>query len=85
MSHKTEKTQKKPRTKLTYTSKPLPTEGVIRLPSIISALGISKTSFLDGVKANKYPAGILLSPRCRVWPVAQIRALLTELEKGGAE
>ena len=84
MSNTSDNTQRKPRNKVTYKPTQLPTEGVVRLPSVLAVLGISKTSFLNGVKANKYPAGILLSPRCRVWPVAQIRALLAELEEGGA-
>jgi predicted DNA-binding transcriptional regulator AlpA len=79
----TTNTQRK-RQKITYTPAPLPAEGVVRLPSVLSVLGISKTSFLDGVKAGKYPAGKLLSPRCRVWPVVEIRALLASLEKEAA-
>jgi prophage regulatory protein len=85
MSNTSDNTQRKPRNKVTYKPAPLPTEGVVvRLPSVLAVLSISKTSFLDGIKANKYPPGKLLSPRCRVWPVAQIRALLAELEKVGA-
>lgn len=82
MTVKTVNTQQKTRNKITYTPVPLPTEGFVRLPSVIAVLGISKSSFLDGVKAGKYPAGKLLSPRCRVWPVAEIRALLASLEQG---
>lgn len=79
----TETTQRKPRKKITYIPAPLPAEGYVRLLSILAVLGISKTSFLNGVKAGKYPAGKLLSPRCRVWPVAEIRALLDSAEKLG--
>ena len=70
----------KQRSKITYTPAPLPAEGFARLPSVLQALGISKTSFLDGVKSGKYPSGKLLSPRCRVWPVADIRNLIEEIE-----
>ena len=82
MTTRTEKTQHKPRNKLTYTPAPLPAEGVVRLPSVLAVLSISKTSFLDGVRSGKFPAGKLLSPRCRVWSVDSIRALLASLEKG---
>ena len=71
--------QEKPRNKITYTPAPLPTEGFIRLPSVLSVLGISKTSFLNGVKSRKYPTGRLLSPRCRVLAVEDIRALIEQL------
>jgi len=84
MTTKTANTQQKPRNKITYTPAPLPAEGFVRLPSIIAVMGISKTGFLDGVKAGKFPAGKLLSPRCRVWAVAEIRALLASLEKGAS-
>jgi prophage regulatory protein len=75
--------KRKPRNKITYTTSPLPAEGLVRLPSVLAVLGISKTSFLNGIKAEKYPTGKLLSPRCRVWRVEQIRALLVDL--GGEE
>jgi predicted DNA-binding transcriptional regulator AlpA len=67
-----------PRQKTTYIPRPLQDEGVVRLPSVLAFLGISKTSFLDGVKAGKFPPGKLLTPRCRVWDVAAIRALVAE-------
>ncbi|GEM_PF-502151 len=69
----------KPRNKVTYVPAPLPLEGVVRVPSILAFLNISKTSFLNGVKEGRYPAGKLLSPRCRVWDVAEIRALVAQL------
>jgi prophage regulatory protein len=74
----TNRTQK-PRNKITYTPTPLPAEGFVRLLSVLAVLGISRTSFHDGIKAGKYPAGILLSPRCRVWPVDQIRGLIARV------
>lgn len=72
--------KQKQRNKITYVPGRLPVEGVVRLPSVLGVLGISKTSFLDGVRVGKYPAGKLLSPRCRVWSVIEIRALLASLE-----
>jgi len=82
MSVNTAKPQQKPRNKITYIPAPLPAEGFVRLPSVLALLGISKTTFLDGVKSGKYPEGKLLSPRCRVYPVSEIRALLASLEEG---
>jgi prophage regulatory protein len=76
MTTENEGIQRKPRNKITYTPTPLPNEGFARLPSVLAVLGISKTSFLDGIKAGKYPEGELLSPRCRVWRVEKIRALI---------
>ncbi|WP_157204607.1 helix-turn-helix transcriptional regulator [Methylomonas koyamae] len=78
----TNKTNRKPRNKITYTPAPLPAEGFVRLPSIIAVLGISRNTFPNGVKAGKYPKGTLLTSRCRVWPVTDIRALLESLSGG---
>jgi len=71
---------KKPRKKITYIPAPLPAEGVVREPSVLAVLGISKNAFRNGVKSGIYPAGKLLSPRCRVWSVREIRAFLAALE-----
>jgi len=76
--------EKKPRNKITYTPAPLPAEGVVRLPSVLAVLGISKSSFYEGIKTGKYPPGKLLSQRCRVWSAAQIRVLLSSLEEEAA-
>ncbi len=78
----TTKTNRKQRNKITYTPAPLPAEGFVRLPSIIAVLGISKNTFLNGIKEGKYPKGTLLTARCRVWPVADIRALIERLGDG---
>ena len=77
----TKTNQEKPRNKITYTPAPLPQEGYTRLPSVLSVLGISKTSFLNGVKTGIYPPGKLLTPRFRVWAVDEIRALIEQLGK----
>jgi prophage regulatory protein len=79
MTAKPVKNQFKPPNTKTYTAKPLPAEGFVRLPSVLSVLGISKNAFLDGVKSGKYPAGKLLSSRCRVWHVDEIRRLIDVL------
>ncbi|MBF6648956.1 AlpA family transcriptional regulator [Methylobacter sp. BlB1] len=80
MKHK----QHKKRNKVTYVPTALPAEGFVRLPSILAVLGISKNTFLNGIKAGKYPAGQLLGPRTRVWAVADIRAVLAAIERGEA-
>jgi prophage regulatory protein len=74
----------KPRNKTTYKPAPLPDEGFCRLPSVLSVMGISKTSFYAGIKSGKYPKGKLLSERCRVWSVSEIRNLLSQIENESA-
>lgn len=71
----------KPRTKVTYTPKALPEddEAFVREPTVLAVFPISKTSWREGIKAGKYPEGVLLTPRCRAWKVKEIRQLLAEL------
>jgi prophage regulatory protein len=73
--------QRQPRNKVTYVARALPEEGFVRLITVLAVLGISKTSFLNGIKEGKYPGGKLLSPRCRVWEVSAIRGLLASIEQ----
>jgi len=76
--------QHQPRTKKTYIAAPLPAEGYCRKPSFLAALGISSTHFDNCVKDGRIPPGKLLTPRCRVWSVAEVRALLDSIENGEA-
>jgi prophage regulatory protein len=82
MTTKTEKKPNKPKIRktLTYRATALPPEGTVRLPTVIACLGISKNAFTAGIKAGIFPAGTLLTPRIRVWHVADIRKFLASLE-----
>jgi predicted DNA-binding transcriptional regulator AlpA len=84
MSQATTQT-KKPRKKITYLPAPLPLEGFCRKPSFMAVLGISSNAFDNGIKKGILPKGKLLSPRCRVWSVHEIRAFLASLENGGSQ
>jgi len=78
----TTKPTTKPRKRKTYVATGLPSEGFVRLPTVAKALGISANSIYNGIKAGKYPPGILLSSRTRVWDVAEIRALIEKIKRG---
>lgn len=54
----------------------LPQEGFVRLPVVISVLGIGKTTWWCGIKAGRFPQGVKLGPRTTVWRVEDIRALI---------
>lgn len=58
---------------------PLPQEGFVRLPQVLHVLGISKTTFWDGIKKGRYPAPIKIGRRIAVWKVQDIRELITQL------
>jgi prophage regulatory protein len=78
----TTKPTPKPRKSKTYVATGLPSEGFVRIPTVIRALGISEQSYRNGIKAGKYPPGILLTPRTRVFDVAEIRALIEKIKRG---
>jgi prophage regulatory protein len=46
------------------------------IPAVPPIIPISKTSFLNGVKAGKYPKPVRLAERTLVWRVADIRELI---------
>lgn len=72
----------KSRKKKTYVATGLPSEGFVRLPTFARALGVSPNTIYNGIKAGKYPPGILLTPRTRVWPVEEIRELIDRIKRG---
>lgn len=62
----------------------LPDTGFLRIKQIVGdkkagippIIPISRTSWLDGVRAGKYPPGIKLGPNTTVWRCEDIRALI---------
>lgn len=59
----------------------LPTEGFARLPQILHAIGIGKTTWWEGVKSGRFPPPVKLGPRTTAWRVEDIRALITRMAK----
>jgi len=47
-----------------------------KIPALIP---ISRTTFLNGIKEGKYPAGKKIGKRIRVWSAPSIQKLITEL------
>lgn len=64
-----------------------PIERFLSLPDIIGSrvrnipaiLPLSRTAWLDGVRAGKFPKPISLSPRRVAWRETEIRALVDRL------
>ena len=54
----------------------LPREGYARLPQVLAAIPVSKSSWWAGCKSGRYPAPVKLGPRTTVWKVSDIRALI---------
>lgn len=49
------------------------------IASVLAQLHIGRSSWLNGVKAGKYPAPIYLSPRRPVWKQSAIDSLISSL------
>ena len=58
---------------------PIPQTGFVRLPQILSAIPIGRSSWWAGVKTGKYPAPIKLSARTTVWRAEDIHALINRI------
>ncbi len=56
------------------TNFPVDPDALVRLPQILGFLSISRSNFLNGVKAGKFPAPIRLG-RSVLWRAGDIRAL----------
>lgn len=66
---------------------PFPVIGYVRLPQIIGPgkpLPISRTSWLEGVKAGIYPQPVRIGPRTVAWKVEDIRRLIDDLDAQNA-
>ncbi len=55
---------------------PLPIEGYARLPQVLAAFPVSRSTWWAGVKAGKFPKPVKLGPRTTVWKVEDLRALM---------
>ena len=60
--------------------KSLPKEGLARLPEVLEAMGIGKTTWYQGIKSGKYPKQVRPSKGTVAWRVEEIRALVANLE-----
>jgi predicted DNA-binding transcriptional regulator AlpA len=59
----------------------LPAEGYVRLPQILVAFPVSRSTWWEGCRTGKYPKPVKLSPRCTAWPVQEIRALIERTQR----
>lgn len=60
----------------------LPTQGFIRLTSILALIPISKSAWWEGCRTGRFPAPVKLGPRTTAWRVEDIRDLIERLGKG---
>lgn len=51
-------------------------------PPIPPIIPVGRSTWLEGVRTGRFPAGVLLGKRCRVWRASDILALIEETSKG---
>lgn len=52
---------------------PIPSEGFIRLPQVLTIFPFSRTSLWRRIKAGKFPKPYKLGPSTNVWDVQELR------------
>jgi prophage regulatory protein len=60
----------------------LPPAGFMRLPQVLEVFPVSKSNWWAGVKTQRYPAGVKLSPKTTAWRVSDIQELLDSVGEG---
>lgn len=55
---------------------PLPREGFVRLPQILTVIPVSKSHWWQGCKDGIYPKPVKLGPKLTAWRVEDIRTLI---------
>jgi prophage regulatory protein len=60
----------------------LAADGFLRLPEVLSLIPVSASTWWQGVRDLRFPAGVKLGARATAWRSADIRALLARLGKG---
>ena len=56
--------------------KHLPETGFLRLPSVLSLIPVSKSTWWAGIKAGRFPQPVKIGPRTTCWRVEDIRKLI---------
>lgn len=53
--------------------------GLLKLPNVLSIFPVSRSAWLAGVKAGRYPAPVRLSTRSVAWRASDVAALVASL------
>ena len=55
----------------------LPTTGFLRLPSVLKFIPVGRSTWWQGIKSGRFPAGIKLGSHMTVWRAEDIAALIS--------
>lgn len=62
----------------------LKADGLLRLPEVLALVPVSASTWWEGIRSGRFPAGVKLGPRCTAWRAADIRGLLARLSAEGS-
>lgn len=62
----------------------LPPTGFVRLPTVLSFIPVSRSTWWAGVKAGKYPQPVKLGKQSTAWRAEDIAALIEKLGERAA-
>lgn len=57
-------------------------DGLLRLPEVLAVVPVSPSTWWQGIREGRFPAGLKLGARCTAWRAADVRDLLARI---GAE
>lgn len=60
-------------------NKDLPEIGFVRLPIVLRAIPVGKSTWWAGVKSGRFPRPVKLGPRITAWRCEDIRALIEQI------
>ena len=58
----------------------LPDAAVVRLPTVLALVGVSRATWWNGIKSGRFPKQIQIGPHMVGWRVSDVRALLAALQ-----
>jgi predicted DNA-binding transcriptional regulator AlpA len=61
-----------------------PAAGFLRLPEVLRLYPVSRSTWLAGVRAGKFPKPVKLSPNCTAWRATDIAELCARAAAGQA-
>jgi predicted DNA-binding transcriptional regulator AlpA len=56
--------------------------GFYRLPAVLTKIPVSRSSWWQGIKDGRYPAGVKIGPRTTAWLQSDIEELCSRLSGG---
>ena len=56
----------------------LPGEGLVKLPAVLNATGLSRSTLYARVKIGEFPAPVKLGERAIAWRVESVRAWIAQ-------